>query len=268
MEYQYQHYFERNAGLISSEEQEILRGARIAIAGLGGIGGLAAERLIRLGVGGLRITDPGDFEVSNINRQFGATTRNIGKNKTEEIVKLLKDINPLADIEYNTTGVTRNAGIVSFLNDCKVIIDAMDFGMIAESILLQREARRMGLHYLFSAAIGFGAISVVFSPGGITLEEYNKISKDINPYETQRIDVPIDCILPVTPSYVQATSLLKDVLSGKIPVPTSSIGAGLAALQATTEAMNIIIGRDVPEAPYFTYLDLVDRRLIVGKVNL
>ena len=267
MKAQYEACFERNIGLFSLEEQEKIRNSRIAVAGLGGIGGLAAERLLRLGLGGLRLTDPGTFEASNINRQYGSTTKNLGQNKAEIVYEQIKDINPSADIEYSAEGLTRKSDIPSFLADCQVVIDAMDFGMFRESVLLQRAARQMGVYYLFTAAIGFGAISVVFSPGGITLEDYDKIPADIDWDTAPRINIPVDRILPVVPKYVQDKKLITDIIAGRIPVPTSSIGAGLAAIQAASEAMNIIVGRDTPVAPDYTYLDLVDRRLIIGTAN-
>jgi tRNA A37 threonylcarbamoyladenosine dehydratase len=74
---QYQAIFSRNMGLFWEAEQEALRKSTVAIAGVGGVGGLAAERLIRLGIGGLKITDPGDFEESNFNRQFGSSMRSL-----------------------------------------------------------------------------------------------------------------------------------------------------------------------------------------------
>jgi molybdopterin/thiamine biosynthesis adenylyltransferase len=267
MEAQYEASFGRNIGLFSLAEQEKIRNSRVAIAGLGGIGGLAAERLIRLGVGGLRITDPGKFEASNINRQYGATIKNLGQNKAEIVFKQIRDINPLADIEYNKDGIIRGIDLHPFLSNCQVVIDAMDFGMFGESVLLQRAAREMGIYYLFTAALGFGSISVIFSPRGITLEEYDKIPVGIDLSKPSQISIPIDRILPVVPGYVQDRRLITDILAGRVPVPTSSIGAGLAAIQAASEAMNIIIGRDVPEAPNYTYLDLVDRRLVVGTAN-
>jgi molybdopterin/thiamine biosynthesis adenylyltransferase len=267
MEVQYEECFERNMGLFSPVEQEKIRNCHVAIAGLGGVGGLAAERLMRLGVGGLRLTDPGKFEASNINRQFGATTQNIGQNKVKIVYEQIKDINPFADIKIDEKGITKESNINSFIDNCQVVIDAMDFGMFHESVLLQRAARKMGRYYLFTAAIGFGALSVVFSPRGITLEEYDKIPEDVNLDAEPQISIPFDRILPVVPKYVQDKKIIADIIAGRIPVPTSSIGTGLAAIQAASEAINLIIGRAIPVAPNYTYLDLVDRRLIIGTAN-
>jgi molybdopterin/thiamine biosynthesis adenylyltransferase len=264
---QYRACFERNFGLFSLEDQEKIHNSRIAIAGLGGVGGLAAERLMRLGIGSLRITDPGRFEESNINRQFGSTIGNIGQNKAEMVYGQIKDINPLAKIEYDKQGITTGDGMISFLQNCQVVIDAMDFGMFEESILLQKTAKQMGIFYLFTAAIGFGAISVVFGPDGMTLEEYDRVPSESSRSQGAKISVPIDRILPIVPEYVHDRKLLADIIAGRIPVPTSSIGAGLAAIQAASEAINIIIGRDIPLAPSYTYNDLVDRRLVVGTAS-
>jgi len=78
--------------------------------------------------------------------------------------------------------------------------------------------------------------------------------------------VPVERIVPVIPEYARDAGALEDVIAGRIPVPTNSIGAGLAAIQVASEAINVIIGRDFPKAPNYTYFDLVDRRMVVGTV--
>jgi tRNA A37 threonylcarbamoyladenosine dehydratase len=177
---QYQAIFSRNMGLFWEAEQEALRKSTVAIAGVGGVGGLAAERLIRLGIGGLKITDPGDFEESNFNRQFGSSMRSLGQKKAEVVYDQIKDINPQARIIHTNTGITGEAEANLLAEGCDFVIDAMDHGLYRESILLQRAARIRGLHYLFTGAIGFGAIAVVFAPNGITLEEYDGFSPDVD----------------------------------------------------------------------------------------
>jgi tRNA A37 threonylcarbamoyladenosine dehydratase len=57
--------FIRNVGFLTESEQDAIGRSTVAIAGMGGVGGLLAERLARLGVGQMKITDPGDFEHSN-----------------------------------------------------------------------------------------------------------------------------------------------------------------------------------------------------------
>jgi len=90
----YRNIFSRNIGVFTDAEQEKLRLSTVAIAGVGGIGGLLAERLVRLGVGHIKITDPGTFEESNLNRQFSSSMTNLDAGKTNAVFGLIKDINP------------------------------------------------------------------------------------------------------------------------------------------------------------------------------
>lgn len=266
MDNQYRAIFTRNIGLFTEAEQDTLRKSSIAIAGVGGIGGFASERLIRLGVGKLKITDPGNLEASNLNRQFGSSMLNLGQNKAKVVFEQIKDINPHARISYTNTGIWNEKDANLFVNDCDFLIDVMDFGLFKQSILLQRAARRKGIHYLFSTAIGFGAIAAVFDPRGMTLEEYNGLPLNVDVDDPSKLKVSIEKIVPVIPAYAPDISVIQEIIDGKRYVPTSSVGAGLAAILAASEAISVILGRDVPKAPKYTFFDLVDRQLVVGAV--
>ena len=103
--HQYKEIFSRNLGFITEEEQEKLRRSTVAIAGMGGVGGLLAERLVRLGIGNLKIIDPEDFERSNFNRQFYSSINTLGRNKAAVISEFLKSINPHINIHYGKIGI-------------------------------------------------------------------------------------------------------------------------------------------------------------------
>src|SRR6186713_2900679 len=77
----YERAFQRNLGLISDDEQQVLRRACVAVAGAGGVGGLHLLALARMGIGRFHLADYDTFEVSNFNRQFGATVSSIGQSK-------------------------------------------------------------------------------------------------------------------------------------------------------------------------------------------
>ena len=91
--------FERNRGLISLAEQERLSSCLVAIAGCGGVGGLHAHTLARLGVGRFRLSDDDTFSLANFNRQIGATVRTLGSNKAAVTADMIRSINPEAHIE-------------------------------------------------------------------------------------------------------------------------------------------------------------------------
>src|SRR5260370_19193132 len=79
----YEEAFARHQGLLTKADQVRLRQARVAIAGLGGVGGIHLATLARLGIGAFHIADPDSFEIANINRPFGAWPKNNGPGQTE-----------------------------------------------------------------------------------------------------------------------------------------------------------------------------------------
>jgi molybdopterin/thiamine biosynthesis adenylyltransferase len=267
----YKEIFSRNIGVFTQTEQDRLGQSTIAIAGMGGVGGLLVERLARLGVGNIKITDPGRFEKSNLNRQFGSSMLKLDCHKAEVVYEEIREINPEAKISYSNNGIKSEADADSFVAGCDLVIDEMDYGAWKESIFLQRAARKKGIYYLFSGAMGFGALLTNFAPGGMTLEEYNKLPLNADLNNTKELSVPAERIMPVVPSYaVTAMSLemIQEVIAGQRPVPTCSIGVGLASILAASEAVNIILKRkEVVAAPRYIYIDLLDRKFIIGAVS-
>ncbi len=73
--------FERNLGALSSDEQDKLQSATVAVIGCGGLGGYVIEELARIGVGKLLVSDPDHFSVSNLNRQLNACASTLDRNK-------------------------------------------------------------------------------------------------------------------------------------------------------------------------------------------
>src|SRR5262249_45191321 len=140
MEFDYQTAFGRNLGLISKQQQELLRKARIAIAGLGGVGGAQACALARLGIGHFTLADLDTFELSNFNRQLGATMSTIGRAKTDVIAEAIRAVNPSAEIKLIAEGIT-NDTIDTFLESADGILDALDFSCYKERFLLYKHAR-------------------------------------------------------------------------------------------------------------------------------
>ena len=270
----YKRIFFRNIGILTESEQDKLRDSTVAIAGAGGVGGLLAERLIRVGVGQLKIVDPQTFEESNLNRQFSSSILNLGKNKAEAVYTHIKDINPEAKVYYNKSGIKTESDAHLLVHDCDLVVDEMDFGLFKESILLQRVARQRGVYYIFTSAIGFGALIAIFDPQGWTLEEYNNLPRDIDLNDVDQPTVPLERICPVIPSYFtgdimqEMADVMQEIVSGERPGPVISIGAGLASMLAASEAVNIIIRRrDIATAPKYTYIDLLDRTFIVGTMS-
>src|SRR5512140_246302 len=92
--FNYAEAFSRNLGWVTEAEQNALRGTRVAIAGLGGVGGSHLLTLTRLGIGGFNIADYDTFNLVNFNRQAGASMASLGRPKVAVLSQMARDINP------------------------------------------------------------------------------------------------------------------------------------------------------------------------------
>jgi tRNA threonylcarbamoyladenosine dehydratase len=112
--------------LLGEEQLEKLQKAHVLIAGVGGVGGYAAEQLCRAGIGKLTLVDSDLVQASNRNRQIIALSSSEGKLKTEVIAERLKDINPLIEIELKNIFIN-DENIPGLLgNKYDYIVDAID----------------------------------------------------------------------------------------------------------------------------------------------
>ena len=133
----YQELTERNIGIISIEEQEILRQAHVGVFGVGGIGCRIAEILVRSGCENLSIIDRDTYSISNLNTQF-ITKADIEKYKVDVLAKKFQEINPNVTI-HSYKSVDEN--------NIKSILEGIDVGSLSldgpiGSILVARECRR------------------------------------------------------------------------------------------------------------------------------
>lgn len=118
--------FTRTHMLIGAEAAEKLKNSRVAVFGIGGVGGYAAEALVRSGIGSLDIIDKDVVDITNINRQLIADITTVGKDKVSVMYERLRFINPDAEINpIKMFYMPDNAEEIN-LNDYDYIIDAVD----------------------------------------------------------------------------------------------------------------------------------------------
>ncbi len=135
--------FERTARLIGKDALSVLKNAHVAVFGLGGVGGAAAEALCRAGVGSLSLFDGDKVSVSNINRQFFATVNTVGMDKTAAAKERLKTLNPDTNITENNFFYTPDTADKVDLSRFDYIIDAVD--MVTAKIELALRAQAAGV---------------------------------------------------------------------------------------------------------------------------
>lgn len=118
--------FSRTALLYGEEGLNKLSAARVAVFGIGGVGGYVAEALARSGVGRLDLIDSDMVSVSNINRQIIATHKTVGRYKTEVMAERIGEINPDATVSaINIFYTPENSGEFDF-SQYDYIVDAID----------------------------------------------------------------------------------------------------------------------------------------------
>ena len=91
--------FSRNIGLLTQAEQDKLANVRVAIPGMGGVGGVHLTTMTRTGVGNFHIADFDVFEPANINRQYGARIHDLGRIKLGGMKEQALSINPYLEIK-------------------------------------------------------------------------------------------------------------------------------------------------------------------------
>lgn len=89
-----QNQFSRTEMLLGRPAIDTLKGSRVAVFGVGGVGGYVVEVLARSGVGAIDIIDNDTVCITNVNRQLLTTTKNVGKNKVDVAEERIHDINP------------------------------------------------------------------------------------------------------------------------------------------------------------------------------
>lgn len=135
--------FSRTALLIGKDGLEKLKNSRVAVFGIGGVGGYAAEALARSGVGALDLTDSDIVSESNINRQIIATVKTVGRYKTEVMAERISDINPDCKVtEHRLFFLGTPPDILDF-SQFDYVLDAID--TVAGKIAIIENAKKCGV---------------------------------------------------------------------------------------------------------------------------
>lgn len=144
--------FSRTELLLGADGMEKLKKARIAVFGIGGVGGYAVEALARSGVGALDLIDKDEISLTNINRQLIALHSTVGKPKVEVMAERVKDINPDCVVRtYQLFYVPDTADQFDF-SQYDYVIDAID--TVTGKIALALQARESGTPIISSMGTG------------------------------------------------------------------------------------------------------------------
>ncbi|MBQ8884980.1 MAG: tRNA threonylcarbamoyladenosine dehydratase [Clostridia bacterium] len=144
--------FSRTEMLIGKEGMARLKNARVAVFGVGGVGGYAAEALARSGVGALELIDADTVSLSNINRQIIATEKTVGAAKVEAAAARLKEINPALEVVARQVFFMPDNAETFDFSTYDYVIDAID--TVTAKIELAVRAEACGTPIISSMGAG------------------------------------------------------------------------------------------------------------------
>lgn len=138
--------------LLGEEAVERLKNSRVAVFGVGGVGGYVAEALARTGVGHFDLIDKDTVSVSNINRQIIATHSTVGRVKVEVMKERILEINPEAEVHiHKCFFLPENASEFDF-SKYSYVVDAVD--TVTAKIQLVIQAQKAGVPIISSMGAG------------------------------------------------------------------------------------------------------------------
>src|SRR5882757_2162364 len=249
--FSYADAFDRNLGWFTEGEQQSLKGKKIAIAGMGGVGGVHLLTLVRLGISKFHIADLDSFEVANFNRQVGAMMSTLDQPKVEVLARMAKDINPEAEIVEFPGGVTVE-NIDAFLTGVDLFIDGFDFFVLDIRRKTFARCRELGIPAVTAAPVGMGVAFLLFTKDGMSFEDYFRFEgkSELRQY--------INFLIGLTPIGMHRSYLVDPTRLNiaKRKAPSTMIGVQLYASFTAAQAVKVLLGRgEVRPAPYHYHFD-------------
>ena len=256
--FDYSEAFSRNIGWVTQAEQASLRQKRVAIAGLGGVGGAHLLTLVRLGVGAFNVADYDTFGLANFNRQAGAMTSTLDRPKVDVLIEMAKDINPEVDIQAFPKGVNRD-NLDAFLRGVALYVDSLDFFAFEARRATFASCAALAVPAVTAAPLGMGTAVMSFLPGKMTFEEYFRL--DGHPESEQAVRL----LVGLSPALLQRGYIVDPsaVRFEERKNPSTIMACQLCAGVAGTEALKILLKRGhLLAAPWGLHFDAYRNKLV------
>lgn len=169
--------FERLERIIGKENLELIHGKRVLIIGLGGVGGMALETLIRNGIQDIVIVDNDKIDITNKNRQIIALDSNVDEYKTDAFEKRILDINSNVKVTKITSFIDKDNISILFDTNPDYIIDACD--TVSTKILIIEECLKRNIKFISSMGMGKKIDISKLEITEISKTSYDKLAKVI-----------------------------------------------------------------------------------------
>jgi len=257
--FDYDTAFSRHIGWVTESEQQRLKNARVAIGGLGGVGGVHLLTLARMGIGRFTIADFDVFDVVNFNRQVGATVSTLERPKIDVLSEMALDINPEIDLRTFPGGI-QTATIDAFLEGADIFVDGLDFFAFKARRQTFAACERKKIPVVTAAPLGMGTAVLVFAPGGMSFEDYFGFEECAD--ETE---MAIRFLVGLSPAMLQRGYVadMSQVNLAERRGPSSIASCQLCAGVAAVETLKLLLGRGgVRLAPRASQFDAYRMRYV------
>ena len=212
--------FERTALLLGKASVERLARKRVAVFGVGGVGGFVCEGLVRAGIGAIDIVDKDTVALSNINRQLIALHSTVGKNKVDVLEERLKDINKNLIIKkYKCFFLPETSETFDF-REYDYVVDAID--TVTGKIELILKAKEAGVPII--SAMGAGN---KLEPAGFQVSDIYKTSvcplarvmrRELKKRGVEKLKVVYSKEEPIKPQFEEGEEVVPGSISFVPPV--------------------------------------------------
>ena len=244
--FNYSEFTTRNIGFVTQEEQENIRGAKIFIPGVGGMGGTALECLARMGVENFIIADIDTFEVSNLNRQIFSNLDLMGLPKASSAKDQLLKINP--NLKIKVLGAEWLINLNSILDQVDFVINGCDD--VKATVLLMRAAREKNKTVIDAFASTLPSVYVVQATDPRPEETFSyptrNLSADQITQEIQKEAAACEMIYVLTHSSTIKHVILNyaaEMITGKRKRMSLAPMVWMTGLLMSYEALKIILGK-------------------------
>ena len=212
--------FSRTERIIGEKAAKRLDDCRVAVFGVGGVGGHAAEAIVRAGVGGIDLIDFDTVSLSNINRQLAALHSTVGQKKVEVLKQRFLDINP--NLAVNTFPVFYGADTENEfdLAAYDYIVDAID--SVNAKLLLIENATKSGVPIISSMGAGNKLNPTDFKVADIYKTSVCPLAKVVRTELKKRGIKKLKCV------YSEEIPLIKATPPGSVSFVPSAVGLIIA----------------------------------------
>lgn len=214
--------FSRLEMLLGKDAVDKLKNSKVAIFGIGGVGGYAVEALARSGVGNLDLIDNDTVSLTNINRQIIALHSTIGKYKTDVAQERVLDINPNCIVNsYKTFYTAENSQEFDFTK-YDYVVDAID--TVSSKLELIKQAKSANVPIISSMGAGNKLNPTMFEVADISKTSVCPLAKvmrqELKKRGIKNVKVVYSKESPITPTETEDS--IKEKINGKSRVPASS----------------------------------------------